>query len=189
MKEAATMAPRGGLAMKWYEMLSDGYGRVPEFLASVLKGLSRDDLNWQPRRDCNSIGWLVWHLARQQDAQVAALMGEEQLWTGEGWHSRFQREPDPDDTGIGHTPEQVAEFRSPDGQTLLDYQHAVVERSLRYFSTLSEADLDRELDEPWYQPPPTLGVRLVSIMEDSMLHAGQAAYIRGLRQGKGWQEY
>ncbi len=72
---------------------------------------------------------------------------------------------------------------------MLDYQKAVVDRSKNYFKTLSKTDLDRELNEPWFQPKPTVGVRLVSIMEDSMLHAGQAAYIRGLRQGKGWQKY
>ena len=31
------------------------------------------------------------------------------------------------------------------------------------------------------QPLPTVGVRLISIMDDAMIHAGQAAYVRGLR--------
>ena len=175
--------------MKWHDLLADGYGRVPEFLESVLQGLTPEDLHWQPRPDSNSIGWLAWHLTRQQDAQIASLMGAEQLWTADGWHARFDRPPDPEDSGFGNTQEQVEAFRAPDVDTLLEYQHAVSERSRGYFSSLSETDLDRELNEPHFQPPPTLGVRLVSIMEDSMLHAGQAAYIRGLRQGKGWQEY
>jgi hypothetical protein len=175
--------------MEWHDLLADGYGRVLEFLDSVLVGLTQDDLNWQPRHDGNSIGWLTWHLTRQQDAQIASLMGEEQLWVKEGWHSSFNRPADPEDSGFGHTPEQVAAFRAPDARILLDYQRAVLERSKRYFLTLAGTDLDRKLDEPWFQPLPTVGVRLVSIMEDSMLHAGQAAYLRGLRQGKGWQKY
>jgi len=65
----------------------------------------------------------------------------------------------------------------------------VVERSKQYISSLSENELDRELNEPWFQPLPTVGVRLVSILDDSILHAGQAAYVRGMRQGKGWQKY
>lgn len=77
----------------------------------------------------------------------------------------------------------------PDVQTLLDYHRAVLGRSKRYFLTLSRTDLDRELDEPWFQPLPKVGVRLVSILEDSLLHVGQAAYVRGLREGKGWQSY
>ena len=175
--------------MEWHDVLADGYGRAPEFLDSVLRGLSQEDLDWLPRHDCSSIGWLTWHLTRQQDAQIASLMGEEQLWTRDGWHSKLHRAADPEDSGFGHTPEQVSAFRSPDVQTLLDYHRAVLERSKDYFLTLSKAELDRELDEPWFQPLPTVGVRLVSILEDSLLHMGQAAYVRGLRQGKGWQKY
>lgn len=175
--------------MEWNDMLADGYGRIVEVLERVLKGLTQDDLNWQPRPDCNSIGWLAWHLTRQQDAQIASLMREEQLWGKDGWHAKFDRPADPKDIGFGHTPEQVAAFKSPDVDTLLSYNRAVVERSKAYFLTLSKSDLDRELNEPWFQPLPTVGVRLISIMDDSMLHAGQAAYVRGLRQGKGWQNY
>lgn len=175
--------------MEWNDMLADGYGRIVEVLESVIKGLTEDDLNWQPHPECNSIGWLAWHLTRQQDAQVAALMGEEQLWTKDGWYAKFDRPPDPKDIGFGHTPEQVAAFKSPDVDTLLSYNRAVVERSKGYFHTLSKSDLDQELNEPCFQPLPTVGVRLISIMDDSVLHAGQAAYVRGLRQGKGWQKY
>ena len=175
--------------MEWYDLLSDSYGRVPDFMEHVLTGLIQDDLDWQPHPECNSIGWLAWHLTRQQDVQIASLMDEEQLWIKDGWHARFKRPPEPEDIGFGHTPDQISAFESPDIQTLLDYQRAVAERSKRFFPTLSKDDLERELDEPWFQPLPTVGVRLVSILEDSLLHAGQAAYLRGLRQGKGWQKY
>ena len=70
--------------MEWNDVLADGYGRIVEVLERVLKGLAQDDLNWQPSPDCNSIGWLAWHLTRQQDAQITALMGEEQLWIKDG---------------------------------------------------------------------------------------------------------
>ncbi len=175
--------------MEWHDLLADSYGRVLEFLDNVLNGLTEKDLNWQPSHDSNSIGWLAWHLTRQQDAQISALMGEEQLWIKNGWYSKFNRRANPQDIGFGDTPEQVASFKSPDVQTLLDYHRAVLERSKRYLLTLTRNDLDRELDEPWFQPLPTVGVRLVSIMNDAVLHAGQAAYVRGLRQGKGWQKY
>jgi hypothetical protein len=175
--------------MEWEDLLIDGYGRIPEFLENVLKGLTRGDLDWQPRYDCNSIGWLIWHLTRLQDVQTASLMDEEQLWIRDEWYTKFGRQPEPDDIGFGHGLEQVSAFKSPEAKILLDYNRAVVQRSKQYISSLSETDLDRELDEPWFQPLPTVGVRLVSILDDSLLHAGQAAYVRGLRQGKGWQKY
>jgi hypothetical protein len=175
--------------MKWKDLLIDGYNRVPEFLQNVLKGLTQDDLDWQPKHDCNSIGWLVWHLTRQQDAQIASLMGGKQLWVTDKWYAKFDQQPEPKDVGFGHSPEQVSAFKSPDSRTLLGYNRAVVEHSKQYISSLTENDLDRELNEPWFQPLPTVAVRLVSILDDSVLHAGQAAYVRGLRQGKGWQKY
>ena len=175
--------------MEWNDLLADGYNRIVEVLERALKGLTQDDLSWQPRPDCNSMGWLSWHLTRQQDAQIASLMAEEQLWIKDGWHAKFNLPADPKDIGFGHTPEQVAAFKSPDVDTLLSYNRAVVERSKAYFNILSKSDLDRELDEPWFQPLPTVGVRLISIMDDSIIHAGQVAYIRGLLQGKGWQSY
>ena len=110
--------------MKWYELLIDGYQRVPEFLESVLDGLTQDDLSWQPKYDCNSIGWLVWHLTRQQDAQIASLMGAEQLWIIDKWYAKFDRQADPNDIGFGHTPEQVKAFKSPGVRELLDYNSA-----------------------------------------------------------------
>ena len=70
--------------MELNDLLADGYGRVLEVLENVLQGLTEDDLNWQPRSDCNSIGWLAWHLPRVQDDHVASLMGEEQFWIREG---------------------------------------------------------------------------------------------------------
>ena len=175
--------------MEWQHLLADGYGRILEILESALSGLTEDDLGWQPRPDCNSIGWLTWHLTRLQDDHIASLMEEEQLWTGGGWHTSFGRPADPKDIGFGHGPAEVAAFKSPDIQTMLDYHRAVLQRSKRYFTTLAGSDLDRELDEPWFQPLPTVGVRLISVLADSLEHAGQVAYVRGLRQGKGWQTY
>ena len=48
-----------------------------------------------------------------------------------------------------------------------------------YLRGLRPADLDRVVDENW-DPPVTLGVRLVSVLDDDFQHVGQAAYVRGL---------
>ena len=173
--------------MKWYDLLRDGYTRISEIMTSYLNGLSVEDLKWQPRPDANSIGWLTWHLTRVQDDHIASLMGGEQLWVKDGWHDKFNRPADPTDRGFGHTPEQVAAFEPPAAEILLAYHKAVSARSKSFFLTLSETDLDRELNEPQYQPLPTVGVRLISVMSDNLQHAGQAAFVRGLLQGKGWQ--
>lgn len=172
--------------MKWQNMIIDGYSRVLELLEPSLAGLSKSDLDRQPKPDCNSIGWTVWHLVRIQDAQIADLMGEKQVWIKDKWYAKFNRDADPEDTGFGHSSEEVAAFKSPSPRTLLDYYIATFEQTKRYLSSLSLTDLDRQLDEPWFQPPPTVGVRIVSIMADCLQHSGEIAYLRGLLKGKGW---
>ena len=171
--------------MEGKQLIMDGYGRVLPILEKALNGLIQDDLNQQPHPDCNSIGWITWHLTRVQDDHIADLMGEEQLWVSAGWHAKFNRASDSSDIGFGYSSEDVAAFKSPDVKTLLEYYRVVLERSKRYIAKLSAADLDRELNEPQYQPLPTVGVRLISIMSDNLQHTGQVAYLRGLLKGKG----
>ena len=79
-------------------------------------------------------------------------------------------------------------FRSPTASVLLEYCRAVVAASQRYLKSIDEKELARVLDED-YQPKPTVGVRIVSIMADSLGHAGEAAYIRGLIKGGDWLAY
>src|SRR5262249_2778375 len=110
---------------------------------------------------------------------VAELLDAEQLWVTDGWAARFGMEPEPANHGYGHTPEQVATVRPTDGKLLLDYLDAVQARTVGMLRGVQPADLDRVVDRRW-DPPVTLGVRLVSIVDDGLQHAGQAAYVRGL---------
>ena len=66
--------------MEWQQLIMDLFLRISQELELVLEGLTVDDLNKQPHPDCNSIGWLVWHLTRTQDRNIGEVMGEEQLW-------------------------------------------------------------------------------------------------------------
>ena len=141
-------------------------------------GLDVVQLTWRAEPDANTIAWLAWHAARGEDAQIADVAGSEQVWTGQGWADRFDLPFDDSATGYGQSPEDVGRVRAS-SDLLLAYSRAVADRSRDYLSGLTEGDLDRVVDERW-DPPVTLGVRLVSIVGDSLQHAGQAAYVRGL---------
>lgn len=128
------------------------------------------------------MGWLVWHLTRVQDDHVSELLEEPQLWPG--WAAQFDLEPDPSNIGFGHTPQDVARVRPESAQALVDYHDAVYARTKRMLEGLTDEALDRIVDERW-DPPVRLGVRLISVADDSLQHAGQALYARGLVQS-GW---
>ena len=162
------------------ELLADAFERIRATVHPAVSGLSTEDLSFRPDAEANSIAWLVWHLTRVQDDHVAALAGDEQVWTARGWVDRFALPLDPSDTGYGHGPRSVAVV-TPDGASLLGYFEDVHATTQAFVATLTGADLDRVVDSAW-DPPVTLGVRLVSVVADDLQHVGQAAYIRGILQ-------
>jgi hypothetical protein len=114
-----------------------------------------------------------------QDHHLADLKGEPQVWETGDWAKRFGLDPDPANTGYGHSGAEVATVRPESAEALVGYLDAVANRTAAFVVRLSPADLDRVVDESW-DPPVTMGVRLVSMAVDDLQHAGQAAYVRGL---------
>jgi uncharacterized damage-inducible protein DinB len=161
-------------------VLIDAFDRVREAVHEVLEDLSPELLTFRPDPEANSIAWLVWHLTRVQDDHVSAVEGSEQAWHSQGWVDRFGLPLERSDTGYGHDHSQVGLVRA-DADLLAGYYDAVHARTVEYLRTLRPTDLDRVVDERW-DPPVTLGVRLVSVIADDLQHAGQAAYTRGLAQ-------
>jgi uncharacterized damage-inducible protein DinB len=160
-------------------LLLDLYGRIPPIAAGAVEGLDERQLVWAPAPGANSIGWLVWHLTRVQDHHVSELLDEEQIWTTGDWAQRSGLKPDPHNTGYGHGPDDVASVRPDSPDALLGYLDAVDARTRHMLEGLRDADLDRVVDKRW-DPPVTMGVRLVSIADDCLQHGGQAAYLRGM---------
>ncbi len=161
------------------DVLTDAFGRLPELVHTAVHDLKPEQLTWQPGDGANSIGWLVWHLTRVQDDHVAEVMGAEQIYLTGDWAPKFGLKPGSPETGYGHSGAQIAQVRPESAQVLEAYFQAVNGRTLGYLAGLAEADLDRVVDGNW-DPPVTLGVRLISVYDDDAQHAGQAAYVRGL---------
>ncbi|ARU51515.1 hypothetical protein CBR64_08500 [Cellulosimicrobium cellulans] len=164
-------------------VLEDLFGRIGPTATRAVDGLGDDALAARVDPGANTIAWLAWHLARGQDAQVAAAVGREQVWTRDGWARRFDLPFDDRATGYGQSAADVGRVRASD-DLLLGYVHAVQVESQDVLAALTDEDLDRVVDEAW-DPPVTLGVRLVSVAVDSLQHAGQAAYVRGVLERTG----
>jgi len=160
-------------------LLLELYARIPPLAREAVDGLDVDRLCEPPAPGANTIAWLVWHAARVQDHHVAEVLGAEQLWVDAGWAARFGLDPDPSNTGYGHSAEAITTVRPDRPDALLDYLDAVDARTRELLAGVSFADLDRIVDRRW-DPPVTLGVRLVSVADDDLQHLGQAAYVRGL---------
>jgi hypothetical protein len=160
------------------EVLLEAYERLPGLVDAAVHGLSLEQLTARLDPEANTISWLVWHLARVQDDHLAGAFGTEQVWTSQGWAGRFALPFDVAVHGYGHTPDQVAAVRV-EAELLMGYFDAVHTQTRTLLSTVSSDELDRVVDDS-YDPPVTLGVRLVSVLEDDLQHAGQAAFVRGV---------
>jgi uncharacterized damage-inducible protein DinB len=168
-----------GLVTSGIDLLADAFGRIRDGVGSVLDGLDAEALSRRPVPGANTLGWLVWHLTRVQDDHVADAAGTDQLWTTDGWFERSGLDLDPSATGYGQSADDVDRVGAIDVDLLRGYHRAVAARTLLVLAEWSDEDLDRVVDESW-NPPVTLGVRLVSVVEDDLKHLGQAEYVRGL---------
>ncbi|MGW3041727.1 mycothiol transferase [Kitasatospora sp. NPDC001159] len=160
------------------DLLVDAFDRIRETVADVVDGLTPEQLAFRVRDSANPIAWLVWHLTRVQDDHLADAAGREQVWTAEGWADRFALPFAVSSTGYGHRSAQVAKVTAT-ADLLLGYHEAVHARTADYVRGLDNRSLARIVDESW-QPPVTLGVRLISVIAEDLQHVGQAAFVRGL---------
>jgi hypothetical protein len=158
------------------ELLADAFGRISETVHEAVHGLTSGQLAERLDPDANSIAWLLWHLSRVQDDHVAGAFGVPQVWTEYGKH--FELPFGDSDIGYGHSSVQVGQVTAS-ADVLTGYQDAVHDQAVRLVSGITDADLDRVVDENW-DPPVTLSVRLVSVISDCLQHAGQAAFVRGI---------
>jgi hypothetical protein len=160
-------------------ILTDALERVRSASNDAGRGLSRALLEAKADPETNTIAWLLWHIGRGQDAQIAALSGDEEVWTAGRWSEDFRLDLPNRSTGYAHTPQDVAKVSGADGELYLGYIDAVCDQSIAYVAGLSDADLDEVVDER-YSPPVTRAVRIVSTISDNLQHAGQAAILRGI---------
>ena len=164
--------------MRATTVLEDAFSRIRDVGWDAVQGLTDEALTFRVDGETNTVGWLVWHLARVQDDHIAEVAGTEQVWAEDGWVDRFGLPFDERAVGFGQDADEVAQVQA--GQDLLvGYLSAVLDRTAEYLAGLSDDDLDRVVDDNW-DPPVTLAVRLMSIIADDLQHAGQAALLRGI---------
>jgi len=172
--------------MEWQQLIVNLYEAMFKEMEKVLDGLTTDDLHKRPSPGANPIGWLCWHTIRSCDRFLGDAVLGNQLWIKDGWHKKFNRAPDLNDTGFGHSDAQVDALKIPDTETLLAYEQAVKKSLFGYLQGLTEKELDREAANS-IRPGTTTTVhaRLAATLLN-LQHVGAAAYVRGIIKEQGW---
>lgn len=165
------------------DLLIDTANRAYERFVRAFDGVSVEQANAFPAASSapqiKSMTWLAWHTARELDFQIAALNGATPLWHSQAWKNRFPFTVTDDEQDWRHTLKQAQRIQTDSTETVLGYLKAATDAAAAYIAKLREADLDDIVDENW-TPPVTRGVRLVSIIDDAVMHSGQVFYARRL---------
>lgn len=165
--------------MRAVDVLTAGIENVRSVVHQALDDVPEPLLTARLDPQANTVAWLVWHLARVQDDHVAAALGQaEQVWTAQGYARRMHLPLDDAEIGYGMSSDDAARVRAS-ARDLLSYLDAVCDTTVALVGRLDDDDLDRVVDTS-YDPPVTLGVRLLSVLTDDLQHAGQAAYALGV---------
>lgn len=182
------------------ELIKAGLENTTRSVERTLEGLTPAELKWQPRPDANSIGLILFHMARLEDIMVRHLLQRKpQTWEAEKWCERLGK--DKSDSGSHYTPEQVASFCLPDLKDLQAYAGAVRRRTLEYLKDMTPEKLDQKVELPPMGPPPSstpggqappprrlpfepiVGSMLLMTVTHLAQHAGEISYLRGLQRG------
>ncbi|MBM6741191.1 DinB family protein [Enterococcus gallinarum] len=168
--------------MKETQLTIETLQRAQERFEETLAQMSIAEANTMPEPLIKSVTWLIWHTAREIDLQISALADQEPLWLAD-WTKRFALDLPDDTEDWRHTPEEAAKVIVNQKELLLDYLSASVELAVNYLQSIDETSLSEVIDENW-TPAVTRQARIVSIVDDAVMHSGQAVYTRRLVIGK-----
>ena len=156
--------------MKVTQLSSETLDRAHERFEETLAQMTVAEANTMPAPLIKSVTWLMWHTARELDLQISALNHSEPLWLSQHWTEKFALE-------------EAAKVVVAEKQLLSDYLAASVALTKSYLDQIKEEQLSDVIDKNW-TPPVTRQVRLVSVIDDAVMHSGQAVYTRRLVIGK-----
>jgi uncharacterized damage-inducible protein DinB len=147
----------------------------------VIDGLTQSEIAWRPAHGANSIGLILFHLARSEDSFIHGWLQEKPpLWETGKWYETLGV---PKDEAGGHyTAEQVDAFPVLDLAKLMAYADAVRAETKKYFDSLTAADFDRKITVPHFGEMP-MAVVLSLTVSHAAQHNGEISYIRGLQRG------
>lgn len=185
--------------MDFKQLLKAGLENAKRATDKALDGLTQDELKWQPKPDANSIGLILFHMARFEDSFVQRLIqGKPELWESGNWCIKMGKAKT--DSGAHYKPEEVASFCVPTLKDMNDYAAGVRKNTLAFIDTLTPEKLDEKLKLPAFGPPPgqqgkapspphrppfepTVGIMTMMTVTHIAEHAGEISYIRGLIRG------
>ena len=158
------------------QLLVGAFEDLHEAVREDMAGVEPELLWWQPQPGLNHVGFLFWHVVRDEDNVVPYVRGLPELWASERWNERFgmgAREQ-----GTGFPPERLAAFRYDVG-AFMEHAERVWARTGEQLRAMSPEDLQKPAWE-W------TAAKLLTegCLGHGWVHLGEIRAIKGLR---GWR--
>ena len=150
-------------------------------LTRVLDGLNQQELSWRPACSCNSIGLILFHMARFEDTFVQVrLQGKPEVWIAEKWHQKLNKAEA--DVGAHYTADQVNAFQVPELKNTIAYFDVVRTRTQCYLTGLNPDAFDKKIQTPHFGEV-SVAFMFSLIIGHGHQHIGEISYLRGLQRG------
>ena len=147
----------------------------------VINGLTQEEVMWRPACGCNSVGLILFHMARSEDSFIQArLKGKPEVWETGKWYKKLNVAEN--EAGAHYTAEQVNAFPVPKLEDMLSYYNAVRAQTLEYLNSLTAASFDKKITMPHFGEL-TVAAIFSIIIGHSSQHIGEISYLRGLQRG------
>jgi len=146
----------------------------------TLDTLTQAELSWRPACGCNSLGLILFHIARSEDHFISEILQKKpQIWVSGKWCERCNM--DEAEAGAHYTLDQVNAFCVPDKKAILDYYDAVRAGTVAYLECLDPADFDNKIKLP-FGDFNVAGIFSLIVAHTSQ-HIGEISYLRGMLRG------
>jgi hypothetical protein len=166
--------------MKNIEILEKRLKQMHGNMLNSVKDLSQDTLHFNPEGKGNSIAFLLWHYVRTEDIVMNMLIRKQKpIWNEQGWDVKLKM--DPKAQGSGMTDEAARAVRIESLSDFLAYTEKVFCESEKHVATLTDEDLEKEMDSPMGKRPLLDLISGINI-DHGVGHIGEMEYIKGLRK-------
>ena len=94
--------------MDTLKFITDCLAQTHLRLAATCDGLTGAQMIWRPAPTANNIGFILWHVSRNEDSRITAAARQPagasapfaaDLWVADGWHVQFGQPPHAPDPG------------------------------------------------------------------------------------------
>ena len=174
------------------------FKEIHKVVLNLAEGLSEEQLNWKPEGYSTSIGFHLWHLARESDYLKAAILqhfpGLElaledggEIWSREDLANKWGFPIEAHETvGTGLSDEVAASLPIPHKDELLGYlrnSYTAIEEFVEQLDT-KYADFDN-LDEDLRKKIERIRLNLLVFLTHDCRHLGMMECLKGLQTGFG----